>query len=150
MPDIYPTKRDAWIVALIWAGAIVAVGAGVMNFRVDVPLWQRVATLAGSLAAAGFMLWVLYGTAYQLGRRRLRIVCGPFRFHVPYTAITRVEPTRNPLSSPACSIDRLRICWGEGSRSVMISPAEKQQFLREPHQFLRWTCRRNKTPSVTP
>jgi hypothetical protein len=40
-----------------------------------------------------------------------------------------VVPTRNPLSSPALSLDRLRIEYGQG-RAIMISPADKGPFLR--------------------
>jgi hypothetical protein len=42
--------------------------------------------------------------------------------------ITAITPTSNPLSSPALSLDRLRIDYGKG-RSVMISPRDKQGFL---------------------
>jgi hypothetical protein len=37
---------------------------------------------------------------------------------------------RDPGTGPALSLDRLRIEYGSG-RALMISPAEKQRFLRD-------------------
>ena len=42
--------------------------------------------------------------------------------------ITSVRRTRNPLSSPALSMDRLSIRYGKGRR-IMISPADQAGFL---------------------
>ena len=47
---------------------------------------------------------------------------------MPLAAIDVVEPTRNPLSSPACSLERLWIRYGE--KQIMISPLDKAGFLR--------------------
>ena len=47
---------------------------------------------------------------------------------MPLAAIDAVEPARNPLSSPACSLDRLRIEYG--AKRIMISPLDKAGFLR--------------------
>jgi hypothetical protein len=44
--------------------------------------------------------------------------------------IRTVTPTRNPLSSPALSLDRLRIDYGRGRR-IMVSPRDPGAFLRE-------------------
>jgi hypothetical protein len=46
-----------------------------------------------------------------------------------------VEETRNPLSSPALSLDRLKITYGNGKR-IMISPADKIGFLKAIGQEL--------------
>ena len=59
----------------------------------------------------------------------LRIVAGPFRWKILLDEITSVEETRNPLSSPALSLDRLKICYGNG-RHIMISPADTAGFLK--------------------
>ena len=67
---------------------------------------------------------------YGLGEDRLTVRFGLVRQHIPYHAIRRVQPTRNPLSSPALSLDRLRV-ESEGSifRTVMISPVRRDEFL---------------------
>lgn len=124
----FPSKRDAWLVVVLWGGVAISVGC-------VAPLLPHLSHGAG-LAAVGvcaatalLCLWVLYGTYYDLGTEWLRIHSGPFRFRVPIARIEAVVPTHNPLSSPACSLDRFRISW-QGGRGIMISPEDKEGFLR--------------------
>ncbi len=76
------------------------------------------------------MIWLLAGTRYTLTDSDLRVRCGPFRWRVALAEILSVTPTRNPLSSPAPSLDRLCIEYGSG-KSIMISPKDKEAFLDE-------------------
>ncbi|MDO9478112.1 MAG: PH domain-containing protein [Pseudohongiella sp.] len=55
---------------------------------------------------------------------------GPFKWRVPIKQITSITPTSSPLSSPALSLDRLRIDYGRGE-SIMISPKNKEQFIQD-------------------
>jgi hypothetical protein len=83
------------------------------------------------------MLWVLivyvgvvFPMRYGIGDGRLTIRFGLCRQRIPLAEIRAVYPTRNPLSSPALSLDRLHVRFGEGFfKSVMISPAERDEFL---------------------
>ena len=75
------------------------------------------------------MFWLMLGTHYTVDRGTIRIVSGPFRWKVPIDEITSVSATRNPLSSPALSLDRLSIRYGK-RRRIMISPADKAGFLK--------------------
>jgi Bacterial PH domain len=126
-PRTFPSKRDAWISAVIWISSAVLFAAAVQILRGPGGPGYRLALAALCLAMAGFSLWVLYTTSYTFGEGELRIRSGPFRFRVLLDAVSEVVPTRNPLSSPACSLDRLRIRYG--SRRIMISPEEKRAFL---------------------
>lgn len=45
-----------------------------------------------------------------------------------YVALTSL--TSNPLASPALSLDRLKIEYGQG-HWIMISPRDREGFLRE-------------------
>ena len=81
-----------------------------------------------------FMLWVLYGISYTLTDDELQIRCGPFRYRVPLAEIDSVGPSRNPLSSPAASLDRLLIKWRGGRKRILISPDRKADFLRQLDQ----------------
>lgn len=123
MNPIFESKRDGWIVALIWAGALMSAFAAVD--QIDSPMSVLFA------AAAGFMLWVLYGIRYTLTDEHLLVRCGPFRSRVPLAEIDSVTPSRNPLSSPAASLDRLLIRWASERRRILVSPADKAGFLRE-------------------
>jgi hypothetical protein len=44
-----------------------------------------------------------------------------------------VAPTRNPLLSPALSMDRLKVSYGK-CKSILMSPADKEGFLRAIRQ----------------
>jgi len=81
------------------------------------------------IAIIALIVWLTLGTYYTVDRGTLKIVAGPFRWKVPIEQISSVEATKNPLSSPALSLDRLRIRYGE-NRRIMISPADKAGFLK--------------------
>ena len=131
MTTVFESKRDAWLVVIIWTGALASAYAAFAQLDSDAALLARVAMLAILATAAGFMLWVLYGTDYTLADDELRIRCGPFRYRVSLTAIDSVMPSRNPSSSPACSLDRLLIEWDDGSGRILISPSRRAEFLRD-------------------
>ena len=126
---VFSTKRDRWIVAIIWSGALVAVIGGLTQLDSEAPAAVRWGLLLFLFAAAGFMLWVLYGTHYVLGDKELLARSGPFRFRVPLLGIESVSPSRDPRSSPACSLDRLLIT-SQGRRRLLISPDPEPEFLQ--------------------
>lgn len=78
----------------------------------------------------GLPLWILVATHYTLDSQLLLVQSGPFKWRVPVADITNITPTKNPLSSPALSLDRLRIDYGR-SNTLMISPRDKEQFLKD-------------------
>ena len=130
--DLYfPSKRDWWIEALILLGDIGE--SGRWNRAIGAVAgasWTEM-ILVGSLLLGmdSLMLWVLYGTGYTITPDRLLIRCGPMSFGVRLESIEFIFPTRSPWSSPACSLDRLRIVYGLSQQSIMISPEDKSEFL---------------------
>lgn len=129
--SVYPSKRDGWIVLILWVTASVMMLAAHAVWREPAPLEIRLALSALFIGVAGFVLWLLYGTGYTLTDELLHIRSGPFRWRVKLDAINEVVPTRNPLSSPACSLDRLRIRYRGARFGIMISPRDKNRFLRD-------------------
>ena len=129
-PKVFRSKIDAWLLILL-IGVIVlqALVLGSVAFE------QESAT--DTLIAIGVMLLVfmfigsfLAWTYYSVEGPTLKIVCGIFRFRIPIDEITSIRATRNPLSSPALSLDRLRITYGPKNKKIMVSPADKSGFLR--------------------
>ena len=88
------------------------------------------AWLAIFFASMGAVLpvWVFVDTRYVIGEGMLLIRSGPFRWRIPLNQIRQIVPARNALSSPALSLDRLRIEYDAG-RSRMVSPLDQQGFL---------------------
>jgi hypothetical protein len=126
----FVSKRDAWLTIVIWIGALVSAGGGIGQLDAPASLPLKLLALLLLLGCAAFMLWVLYGTDYTVSADDLHIRSGPFRFRVPLQEIESVAPSRNPLSSPACSLDRLLIRYRDGRRRVLVSPEDKLSFLQ--------------------
>lgn len=126
----YKSKVDWWLAPLLMLPPIATLWVTAAAF------WRG----NGSEIAVGggAMLWVLivyvgvvFPMRYGIGDGRLTIRFGLCRQRIPLAEIRAVYPTRNPLSSPALSLDRLHVRFGEGFfKSVMISPAERDEFLR--------------------
>lgn len=125
----FKSKVDNWVLILLASVVVfqsVAIGASAL--QADDPLVTTGLILVG-IAVAALMTWLTLGTHYTVDRGILKIVSGPFRWRVPIDQITSVEATRSPLSSPALSLDRMRIRYGN-NRRIMISPADKAGFLK--------------------
>ena len=82
-----------------------------------------------SVFGVALILSVLMGTNYTVADGKIRIVSGPFRWTVRVAEILDIQDSRNPLSSPALSLDRLKITYGHG-KYVLVSPADKDGFLK--------------------
>lgn len=126
---VYRSRIDAWLIAVLagsavasWVAAIAVVWAGVPN------AWVASALVAG----LGTLLpvWLVVSTRYTIDADALLVQCAGLRWRIPVAEITAVTPTTSALSSPAMSLDRLRIDYGNG-KSLMVSPKDKEAFLRE-------------------
>ena len=78
------------------------------NFRSKVDAWLL------AVMGTALPLWILTTTHYKLDDRTLSINSGPVHWQVSLAKISAVILTRNPLSSPALSLDRLQIQYGSG------------------------------------
>jgi membrane protein YdbS with pleckstrin-like domain len=125
--ETFRSKVDTWLVLILAVSALlVLVGVGAAARTGEMSLAAAAATV---LVAAGIPVWIFTTTRYDLSDGTLRVRSGPFRWSIPVADIKSITPTHNPLSSPALSLDRLRIEYGQG-RAVMISPNDKDAFLR--------------------
>lgn len=135
MASIYKSKIDTWLgMVLAWAAAV-SLYAGVTAVLADARSGWWVLAICLALGVA-LPLWLVLGTRYQLEPDRLQVQGGPFRWTIPVREITAITPTRNPLSSPALSLQRLRIDYGRG-KAIMISPRDRERFLREIEEARR-------------
>lgn len=89
-------------------------------------IWQGLFAPAG---AAAFTAYVILSIRYTIHNDQLQVKSGVlYTLTIPIASITAVKASRNPISSPAASLDRMSVRYGSG-QSVLISPAEKQAFL---------------------
>ena len=127
MEKVYPSKRDTWLVLVLGF-------AGALSLVVNLAAYQDapaagIAGLTLFFLAACFVIWTFTRTFYVLTATELLIRSGPLRWTIPFANIRQVVPTRNPLSSPALSLDRLEIRHSFGA--IMISPEDKRGFLED-------------------
>jgi hypothetical protein len=137
----FASKRDRWLVFVLWATAALLVAAGLAQIGSVAALTIRVVMLVGCLTGAAVLLWVLYGTEYTFAGDVLSVRSGPFRMTLPLSDIDSVVPVHNTLSGPACSMDRLHIRYHYSDRTLLVSPEDKPGFLhalieRSPHLAL--------------
>lgn len=132
---VFKSKVDWWIRVLLGlaiAGMFVASGTVILEGPGPVAI---TVTILACIAGLALIVWVLISTTYTVERGMLVVRAGPLRWKVPIDEITAVEATRSPLSSPALSLDRLRIRYGKNQR-IMVSPADKTGFLKAIGQDL--------------
>lgn len=126
---VYPSKIDRWLSILFTFSAAASVAACVAALSTGEPAaWLLVVFIL--LVAVGLPWWLIHATAYTVTDATLLIRSGPFRWCIALLDIHSIEATTNPLSSPALSLDRLRIDYGKNS-SIMISPEDRAGFLAD-------------------
>ncbi|MEE4161682.1 MAG: PH domain-containing protein [Woeseiaceae bacterium] len=124
----FNSRVDRWLVFVLVATVLVqliAISAALSASDATPAVLVGIGVL---LLTVILFIWLLRSTYYEIRGDTLRIVSGPYRIRIPVEMIESIEPTRSPLSSPALSLDRLRIRYGK--KQVLVSPADKRGFLR--------------------
>lgn len=125
----FESKRDLWLVLLVRltpAMVLLVVGAA---------WYQTHGDLRGPIAGAiivillelFFIESILRSTYYVIEGDMLIIRSSFLTWRLPIHEIRAVTPTRSALSSPALSLDRLRIDYGR--KWILVSPAERERFV---------------------
>lgn len=117
----YPSKVDWWIAA--------SVAIGVVGLATAVLATQSPVALIAAVASLAILAVLCWPCDYTLGDTELVVRSGCIRWNIPYSQVTKIEPTTNPLSSPAWSLDRVLVAYG--GKSMMISPVRKDEFMIE-------------------
>ncbi len=79
-----------------------------------------------------FTLNIFFGTSYTIiDQNELIVKCGMiYHSTVPISSIKSIRKTRNPISAPAPSMDRIELHYGKWD-SVILSPRDKRNFINE-------------------
>jgi hypothetical protein len=127
----YPSKRDWWIVLIVWATIATTILAGVKAAQSAFASMAGLAFVLHCAAVVLGLLTILYATYYIIIGDRLIAHCGPFKQSVLLQDIEEVVPSHNPLSSPALSLDRLHVRCRGSVFGLLISPRDRQGFLTD-------------------
>ena len=132
---VYHSKKDWWLVTLVWAGVLLPLAIGIYNLVAPNGNARAGWTLLLICIFTGALVLILtYPLHYEITASKLIVRCGvTVRKEIPLSWIVEARSTRNPLSAPAWSLDRLQIDYRRdgGVRSMLISPEDKLRFLRE-------------------
>jgi hypothetical protein len=115
---IYRSKIDWWLMLIVYGAFVYPVVDGI-----------RMKQHILSLVFIGIILlisFLFYNTRYTIEGENLLI----WRAKIDINSIRKVYKTRNPLSSPALSLDRLAIVYNKFDE-VLISPVERDDFIQE-------------------
>jgi hypothetical protein len=127
---VFKSKVDAWLIWLTLGPPIVIFSALMLAAaragQLRDPRFLYV--IAVMIILGAFVGFLLRSTDYRIADGVLLIRCGIFRWRVLIRTITSVTPTRSPASSPAMSLDRLRVEYDE--REILVSPRDKAGFVR--------------------
>ncbi len=119
----FASKVDLWIGALLAVAPVMSLAGGLVSLAAGQPLGLLSPLFVGAIY--GGLVFPIY---YEIGEDALVIRFGLARSRIPYAKIQSVKPTRNPLSSPALSLDRLHVHAGS-ALGPNISPKDKAAFL---------------------
>jgi membrane protein YdbS with pleckstrin-like domain len=122
----FRSKLDGWVSASLYSAAAVQIVVIATLANVAPKALFVVVPLVALISAIS--VWLYRATQYVVTNDRLLVRSGIFSLDISLADITKIEPTRNPLSAPAWSLDRLSISYGQG-KSCMISPKDKTRFL---------------------
>ena len=133
MSTVYKSKVDWWI-ALILIIAVVAslfagLYAGLYALGAYTPNAAWNALLIGGPGVV-IPLLAVFTLRYTIDGNQLIVRSGPLKWRIPISEISAITPTHDPIASPAMSLARLRIEYGN-KKSVLISPRDKEGFLRQ-------------------
>ena len=122
----FSSKVDWWLAAIVIAVPLISAGTIVAGLAAG----DTGAAISASVTLAlvlALYVGVVCPVAYEVGERDLVVRFGLVRSRIPLAHITKVAPSRNPLASPALSLQRIRLDR-RGGGFVLVSPADRAGF----------------------
>lgn len=83
------------------------------------------------VAALVLTYGLLFSIRYKIADGRLKIYTLFWHQDISITKINRIEKSSSLISSPAASLDRLAVYWGDRNKVVYISPRHQDEFLKD-------------------
>ena len=114
----YKSKVDWWLMVIIFGVLFFPIIQGVIEKEYIVSIF--------SLLIVVLILLLFRSIKYKIDGNNLII----WKNKIDINSIKKIYKTKNPLSSPALSIDRIAIVYNKYDE-VLISPKDKIQFIDE-------------------
>ena len=127
----FRSKKDWWILGFILAATgILLQMLWSMQLRGTLQEYPEHGVVYALTIA--MMWWPVLNTRYIVTEDQLIIHSLFLKWTISRSDIQNITPTNNPLSSPALSLDRLRIDYLKDGKSnyVLVSPKDKAVFCK--------------------
>lgn len=123
MKQVYRSKVDSWLLILILVAWGIPLTLIVVNefsaVKFSIVLFMLI-----------FTLLLLFGIKYTIEGKVLRVHYSFFYSErINIDEITEIANTHTLLSTPAASLDRVKITYGK--KYVILSPKDKQMFVKQ-------------------
>lgn len=120
---VFNSKVDIWM-AIIFILVPISMIYGVIT--------EPSAVLLLVTAFVIVLLCILFfGTKYVIEKDELIVYAGIYKKRIPIQQIRSLRPSKNPLSAPAMSIDRIEITFDPHIQVILVSPKERELFVNK-------------------
>jgi len=123
------SKIDFWLKIIIFGTVLI-----MLVSMMIVPQDEKIIGYLVGVPMTFFILWIYFGTYYELRDEYLYCRSGPFIEKIVYEKIKSVKLSQNMLSSMALSTKRIEIRQhGKGyiTGTTFISPVNREVFMKE-------------------
>ena len=91
----------------------------------------KISAIVVLIFVLAFILYLFVSIKYTISNQNLNIKGGFLvNENIDISKIKKIEKTFNILASPAASLDRIEIKYGDGN-SILISPKNKTEFIND-------------------
>lgn len=130
--NVFYSKIDKWLILVIVFGLVVAISACIPVILCESFLFSFSVIMYGLILFA-LIIDSIIRCRYTFKNDYLDIRSGIFvHVKIPYKSIINFHDSHNLLSAPACSIDRIKIVYGNKKFGIqpftLVSPRDKSRF----------------------
>jgi hypothetical protein len=131
----FRSKKDWWILGFIIAMTGLLLQLLLTMYAKGSMAQYPVHTLIYVLTIA-VLWWPVWSTQYRIDAEQLVVSSMFLTWKIPLSTIQKISPSSNSVSSPALSLDRLRIDYQKQGKAkfILISPKDKQAFTQALQQ----------------
>jgi hypothetical protein len=126
---LFPSKRDAWLVGILWLVILVSAAGAMYTFTLSLSIVSLFVQEVMWVGIVAFCFSILRSTYYTIKADSLEVRSGPFRWTIQFEDIKEVIPSRKAWSSAALSMDRLYVHHNGPAGGTYISPENRGYFL---------------------
>jgi hypothetical protein len=125
----FRSKIDSWLLVLLIIAVAGQVFALIAVISGDGPASAKLVVVPITVLGVLLIGSIMLRTHYTVSSGRIRIVSGPFVWTIAISEIVNITESHSPWSSPALSLERLRITYSH-NKQILVSPDDKKAFLK--------------------